>query len=226
MVQCERCETWQHGDCFGIATEAEVPPDYVCYVCSDPPGKRREAAELEMARAEWRSHGRLPNFQLRRSLPEPPRPANFISERRRAGNVSRCLRMAAFGAELGDRLRCLRLRMHVVSNPAHPWHSAWTAEAGSAGAEKQRIRAAQAKLEAQLDWLEAGVAAAEAEWNNHGCGGLLQTSPEDALAAGGLHGVTASLSQSLRAAEKMAKMLLPPTTATASPASSSLHRSA
>ncbi|XP_013792164.1 PHD finger protein 20-like protein 1 [Limulus polyphemus] len=40
MMQCEVCLAWQHGDCFDIEEEKQVPQKYVCYACLEPKGQR------------------------------------------------------------------------------------------------------------------------------------------------------------------------------------------
>ncbi|CAN7996074.1 unnamed protein product [Ixodes hexagonus] len=40
MIQCEACLTWQHGSCFGIEEEKNVPDKYICYICLNPRGMR------------------------------------------------------------------------------------------------------------------------------------------------------------------------------------------
>ena len=32
MIQCERCNAWQHGDCVGL-TELTLPTKYMCFGC-------------------------------------------------------------------------------------------------------------------------------------------------------------------------------------------------
>ena len=32
MIQCGRCQAWQHGECVGI-TESSCPENYLCYGC-------------------------------------------------------------------------------------------------------------------------------------------------------------------------------------------------
>lgn len=36
MMQCEVCLTWQHGACFKIEEEKDVPDKYICYMCVAP----------------------------------------------------------------------------------------------------------------------------------------------------------------------------------------------
>eukprot|EP00079_Xenopus_tropicalis_P026715 XP_012820619.1 PREDICTED: PHD finger protein 20-like protein 1 isoform X1 [Xenopus tropicalis] len=42
MIQCEECLCWQHSACMGLLEES-IPEQYVCYICSDPPGQRWSA---------------------------------------------------------------------------------------------------------------------------------------------------------------------------------------
>jgi PHD finger protein 20 len=40
MIQCDQCMTWQHSECVGVA-ENDTPENYMCPVCSNPPGLRK-----------------------------------------------------------------------------------------------------------------------------------------------------------------------------------------
>lgn len=33
MIQCEKCEVWQHGSCLGIKSDKQVPDDWFCSDC-------------------------------------------------------------------------------------------------------------------------------------------------------------------------------------------------
>lgn len=35
MVLCGRCNTWQHGVCFTLLQEDEVPELHICELCSN-----------------------------------------------------------------------------------------------------------------------------------------------------------------------------------------------
>ena len=60
MVQCEVCLTWQHGGCFEIETEEEVPESYVCFACRDP---RLVRPSCKYAYdQDWLKKGRLATF--------------------------------------------------------------------------------------------------------------------------------------------------------------------
>lgn len=60
MVQCEVCLTWQHGGCFEIETEEEVPESYVCFACRDP-RLVRQSCKFAYDQ-EWLKKGRLSTF--------------------------------------------------------------------------------------------------------------------------------------------------------------------
>lgn len=36
FFKCEICLCWQHGDCVNIKTAAQVPENYLCWVCNEP----------------------------------------------------------------------------------------------------------------------------------------------------------------------------------------------
>ncbi|XP_060777862.1 PHD finger protein 20-like protein 1 isoform X3 [Neoarius graeffei] len=42
MIQCEECMCWQHSVCMGLL-EDNIPDQYICYICRDPPGQRWSA---------------------------------------------------------------------------------------------------------------------------------------------------------------------------------------
>ncbi|XP_018418580.1 PREDICTED: PHD finger protein 20-like protein 1 [Nanorana parkeri] len=56
MIQCEECLCWQHSVCMGLL-EDSIPEQYVCYVCSDPPGQRWSARYKHDK--DWFNNGRM-----------------------------------------------------------------------------------------------------------------------------------------------------------------------
>jgi len=60
MVQCEVCLTWQHGACIGVDCEEQVPENYTCSTCRDPPLGRQSA--LYSIHHEWIREGSLPSI--------------------------------------------------------------------------------------------------------------------------------------------------------------------
>jgi hypothetical protein len=55
MIFCERCRTWQHGDCVGVL-EKSVPENYVCYACYGSQSRRLK----RHPRAPWSMRKVLP----------------------------------------------------------------------------------------------------------------------------------------------------------------------
>lgn len=60
MVQCEVCLTWQHGFCFEIEREEDVPDTYVCFACQKPPLVRQ--SKKYAWDQDWFKKGILPTF--------------------------------------------------------------------------------------------------------------------------------------------------------------------
>lgn len=56
-VECSNpeCGVWVHGDCFGLATEKDVPRKFKCHVC-DPKGTSRLMQAEAMAAKVGRTH--------------------------------------------------------------------------------------------------------------------------------------------------------------------------
>jgi hypothetical protein len=65
MIQCDRCEVWQHGDCIGL-TDATVPEKYYCELCQ-PEHVIHKTRDMLMAKGQFPMPKRL---QL--TLPLPP----------------------------------------------------------------------------------------------------------------------------------------------------------
>ncbi|XP_068094143.1 PHD finger protein 20-like protein 1 isoform X2 [Hyperolius riggenbachi] len=56
MIQCEECLCWQHSVCMGVL-EDSIPEQYICYICSDPPGQRWSARYKYDK--DWFNNGRM-----------------------------------------------------------------------------------------------------------------------------------------------------------------------
>ncbi|KAL1444244.1 hypothetical protein MTO96_029930 [Rhipicephalus appendiculatus] len=85
MMQCEVCLTWQHGACFKIEEEKDVPDKYICYMCVVPKDNTdlQAATECnqELGSAEtqetsrskldpdWFHHGKLASFGFLKERP-------------------------------------------------------------------------------------------------------------------------------------------------------------
>ena len=33
MIQCETCLLWQHGECYGMKRDEDIPEHYFCEIC-------------------------------------------------------------------------------------------------------------------------------------------------------------------------------------------------
>ena len=60
MVQCDFCLTWQHGMCFEIESEKEVPEVYICFACKNP-RLVRESSRYKYD-FDWLKRGKLSKF--------------------------------------------------------------------------------------------------------------------------------------------------------------------
>uniref|UniRef100_A0A224Z4Y7 PHD finger protein 20 n=1 Tax=Rhipicephalus zambeziensis TaxID=60191 RepID=A0A224Z4Y7_9ACAR len=85
MMQCEVCLTWQHGACFKIEEEKDVPEKYICYMCVVPKDNTDlqaatecnqelgSAGTQETSRSkldpDWFHHGKLASFGFLKERP-------------------------------------------------------------------------------------------------------------------------------------------------------------
>ncbi|XP_037510477.1 PHD finger protein 20-like protein 1 isoform X3 [Rhipicephalus sanguineus] len=85
MMQCEVCLTWQHGACFKIEEEKDVPDKYICYMCVAPKDNTDlqaatecnqelgSASTQESSRSkldpDWFHHGKLASFGFLKERP-------------------------------------------------------------------------------------------------------------------------------------------------------------
>lgn len=84
MMQCEVCLTWQHGACFKIEEEKDVPDKYICYLCLSPKDNVdlqavtecnqeldqgiRESSRFKQDQ-EWFQQGRMASFGFLKERP-------------------------------------------------------------------------------------------------------------------------------------------------------------
>ncbi|KAH7964648.1 hypothetical protein HPB49_000043 [Dermacentor silvarum] len=84
MMQCEVCLTWQHGACFKIDEEKDVPDKYICYMCVAPKDNTdlqaatecnqelgsgmRESSRFKLD-PDWFQHGRMASFGFLKERP-------------------------------------------------------------------------------------------------------------------------------------------------------------
>ena len=67
MMQCDRCQTWQHCVCLGIKTQGDVPEVHVCELCRaeqlDPLHHERIEKVLSEERRSGSGRGPLDKFR-------------------------------------------------------------------------------------------------------------------------------------------------------------------
>ncbi|KAH7962799.1 hypothetical protein HPB52_018027 [Rhipicephalus sanguineus] len=68
MMQCEVCLTWQHGACFKIEEEKDVPDKYICYMCVAPKASTQESSRSKLD-PDWFHHGKLASFGFLKERP-------------------------------------------------------------------------------------------------------------------------------------------------------------
>ncbi|XP_050045363.1 PHD finger protein 20-like isoform X2 [Dermacentor andersoni] len=84
MMQCEVCLTWQHGACFKIEEERDVPDKYICYMCVAPKDNTdlqavteckqelgsgmRESSRFKLD-PDWFQHGKMASFGFLKERP-------------------------------------------------------------------------------------------------------------------------------------------------------------
>jgi len=114
MVQCEVCLTWQHGACIGVDCEEQVPDNYTCSICRDPPLGRQSA--LYSIHHEWIREGSLPSI-----APSPPKDAT----------LKQLSSLMADLCALSSVLHSLQVKLAVAAQKNNPkvfmWSSPWDA---------------------------------------------------------------------------------------------------
>merc|ERR1719376_1571027 len=114
MVQCEVCLTWQHGACIGVDSEEQVPENYTCSICRDPPLGRQSA--LYSIHHEWIREGSLPSI-----APSLPKDAT----------LKQLSSLMADLCALSSVLHSLQVKLAVAAQKSNPkvfmWSSPWEA---------------------------------------------------------------------------------------------------
>ena len=129
MIQCDICLCWQHGYCAGIEDEDPVPEKHVCETCRQPAGGRTEAKfSLDQ---DWLKEGKLPStdtvIDLHQTVTKR-KSASAIFDRETA--FRKLSELMADLATLDKVLHCLRVKLHVASQPSNSkvfmWSSVWS----------------------------------------------------------------------------------------------------
>jgi len=126
MIQCDICLCWQHGYCIGLDDEDPVPEKHVCETCRNPAGGRTEAKfSLDQ---DWLKEGKLPSTDaiLDHQITKR-KSSSAIFDRETA--FRKLSELMADLANLDKVLHCLRVKLHVASQPSNSkvfmWSSVW-----------------------------------------------------------------------------------------------------
>lgn len=110
MMQCEVCLTWQHGACFKIEEEKDVPDKYICYLCVLPQVGVRESFRFKQDQ-EWLQEGRMASFGFLKE-----RPANLPNPEPVKATHDLMCSMHNVQAVL----RSITHKIHVADQKTHP----------------------------------------------------------------------------------------------------------
>ncbi|XP_076056015.1 uncharacterized protein LOC143034036 isoform X2 [Oratosquilla oratoria] len=127
MLQCDVCLCWQHGACYNIVNEEQVPDKYICSIC-DHPHLERSSRKFHHHQ-DWLKEGRLPRFSFSRTR----------GDSRLEACIRRGHELTANVLQLSHVLHSLRLKLHIAKEPDHPkfvmWHKSWEDDKLRPGAE-------------------------------------------------------------------------------------------
>ncbi|XP_042226418.1 uncharacterized protein LOC121869233 isoform X2 [Homarus americanus] len=117
MLQCDVCLCWQHGACYNIVGEDQVPDKYICSLCDHP--RLERSSHKFRHHQDWLKEGRLPRFSFSRTR----------GDARLEACVRRGHEMTANVLQLSQVLHSLRLKLHIAKEADHPkfvmWHKKW-----------------------------------------------------------------------------------------------------
>lgn len=118
MIQCELCLCWQHGTCFGIERENQVPEKYVCFICKNPQKERKSMKYIHDQ--EWLYEGKLPFANYHVPNPKHEERFKMLKESHQlTGNL----------LELKTFLHSLQVKINISKNKDHPklylWSKSW-----------------------------------------------------------------------------------------------------
>ncbi|XP_037801206.1 uncharacterized protein LOC119596129 isoform X3 [Penaeus monodon] len=117
MLQCDVCLCWQHGACYNILSEEQVPDKYICSLCDHP--RLERSSHKFRHHQDWVKEGRLPRFSFSRTR----------GDARLETCVRRGHELTANVLQLSQVLHSLRLKLHIAKEADHPkfvmWHKKW-----------------------------------------------------------------------------------------------------
>ncbi|XP_072904679.1 PHD finger protein 20-like protein 1 isoform X4 [Hemitrygon akajei] len=112
MIQCEECLCWQHGICMGLL-EDNIPAQYFCYICRDPPGQRWSAKYCYDK--EWLKNGYMYGL-------------SFLKENYSQQNAKKIIsthQLLADVYSVTEVLHGLQLKINILQSRKHPDLHLW-----------------------------------------------------------------------------------------------------
>ncbi|XP_072115839.1 PHD finger protein 20-like protein 1 [Mobula birostris] len=112
MIQCEKCLCWQHGICMGLL-EDNIPDQYFCYICRDPPGQRWSAKYCYDK--EWLKNGYMYGL-------------SFLKENYSQQNAKKIIsthQLLADVYSVTEVLHGLQLKINILQSRKHPDLHLW-----------------------------------------------------------------------------------------------------
>ncbi|XP_066973629.1 titin homolog isoform X2 [Macrobrachium rosenbergii] len=117
MLQCDVCLCWQHGACYNIEGEDQVPDKYICSLCDH--SKLERTSHKFRHHQDWLKEGHLPRFSFSRTH----------GDARLESCIRRGHELTANVLQLSQVLHSLRLKLHIAKEADHPkfvmWHKKW-----------------------------------------------------------------------------------------------------
>jgi len=113
MIQCEVCLTWQHGMCFGIDVEEEVPESYVCFACRNPRLVRKDSSRAVFAwDQDWIKKGRM---------------VTLLNDKESSPQMKMTNQLLGLVREVCDVIHSLRFKLNILmADPPHDQLKLWT----------------------------------------------------------------------------------------------------
>jgi hypothetical protein len=120
MVQCEVCLTWQHGYCFNIDTEQDVPDSYVCFACREPKLVRHSCRYAWDQ--DWLKKGRMATFSSRNDEDDGHRQSACAIAQMRGAN-----QLLGLLLEVYEVIPSIKYKVKILTAvPDHPELKLWS----------------------------------------------------------------------------------------------------
>ncbi|CAL8094861.1 unnamed protein product [Orchesella dallaii] len=129
MIQCELCLCWQHGSCFNVQSNSQLPEYYACQSCAEPQNVRF-SRKYEWAESEFYKLGKLPSFPFAPTFPKSD-----------ARIMKQCTNLSSNLMEAYSMIKGLKLKQRICfGNPEHPQLYQWSTERPPPQEDIQRDR--------------------------------------------------------------------------------------